>query len=52
MKKDTKPSNIFLSLEIYRTENKFDSYMTKDAFCKFISAELTGKENLKENFKF
>ncbi|CAD8160748.1 unnamed protein product [Paramecium pentaurelia] len=38
--------------KIYRTENKFDTYMTKDAFCSFISDELISKDGLKENFKF
>lgn len=39
-------------LEIYRTENKFDTYMTKDAFCKFISDEIIETPGITENYKF
>ncbi|CAD8094091.1 unnamed protein product [Paramecium sonneborni] len=35
-----------------RTGNKFDAYMEKDAFCKFISDELIGEKGLKEIQKF
>lgn len=53
-KREAKQSKIdfYFDLEFYRTENKYDPYLIKDALQQFITDELKNTYKVKENFKF